>query len=56
MCPANATAANGAGLVLNFSPGIQFATGICALVTPAVALDGNSAVSLNEVIVTIGFE
>ena len=56
MCPANATAANGAGLVLNFSPGIQFATGIVALVATGIALADNTAVSANEVVVTIGFE
>lgn len=49
--------ANGAGLVLNFGPhGIEMATGIVALVSTAIALDGNTAVSANEVVVTIGFE
>ena len=57
MCPANATAALGAGLVLNFgAQGIEFATGIVALVATGVALDDNTAVSANEVVVTIGFE
>jgi len=57
MIPANATAANGAGIVLNFgAQGIQFGTGICALVATGFALDDNTAVSANEVIVTFGFE
>ena len=56
MCPANATAANGAGIVLSFSPGIQFGTGIVALIATGVALDNNTAVSANEVVVTLGFE
>lgn len=56
MCPANATAALGAGIVLDFSPGIEFATGIVALVATGIALDNNTAVSANEVVVTLGFE
>ena len=56
MCPANATGSLGAGLVLNFSPGIQFGTGIVALIATGVALDDNTAVSANEVVVTLGFE
>ena len=56
MCPAAATAANGAGIVLNFSPGIEFATGIVALIATGVALANNTAVSANEVIVTLGFK
>jgi hypothetical protein len=56
MCPANTTAASGAGIVLNFSPGIEFATGINALIATGIALDDNSAVSANEVVVTIGYE
>ena len=56
MCPAAATAANGAGIVLNFSPGIEFATGIVALIATGVALDDNTAVGANEVIVTLGFK
>ncbi len=49
--------ANGAGLTLNFGPhGIQMATGIVALVATGIALDNNTAVSANEVVVTIGFE
>jgi hypothetical protein len=56
MCPANTTAANGAGLVLNFSPGIQMGTGIVALVATGIALTNNTAVSANEVVVTLGFE
>lgn len=56
MCPANTTAANGAGIVLNFSTGIEFATGIVALIATGIALDDNTAVSANEVVVTLGFE
>lgn len=56
ICPTNATASLGAGLVLNFSPGIQFGTGIVALVATGIALDDNTAVSANEVVVTLGFE
>ena len=57
MCPANATAANGAGIVLNFgAQGIQFGTGLCALIATGFALDDNTAVSANEVVVTIGWE
>lgn len=56
MCPANSTAANGAGIVLNFSPGIQFGTGIVALVATGIATDDNTAVSANEVVVNIGWE
>ena len=49
--------ANGAGLVVNFGDhGIEFGTGICALVSTDIALDGNTAVSANEVVVTLGFE
>lgn len=56
MCPANTTAANGAGIVLDFSRGIEFATGIVALIATGIALDDNTAVSANEVVVTLGFE
>lgn len=57
MCPAASTAANGAGIVLNFGPtGIQFATGICALISTAIGVSANTAVSANEVVVTIGYE
>jgi len=56
ICPSQGTAL-GAGVVLNFGDhGIQFATGIVALVSTSIALDGNTAVSANEVVVTIGFE
>ena len=57
MCPANSTAANGAGVVLNFgAQGIQFDTGLCALIATGFALADNTAVSANEVIVQIGWE
>ena len=57
LCPANATAALGAGIVLNFgAQGIQFDTGLCALIATGFALDDNTAVSANEVVVTIGWE
>lgn len=56
LCPAAATAANAAGIVLNFSPGIQFANGLCALISTGFALDANTAVSASEVIITIGYE
>ncbi len=57
LCPANATAALGAGIVLNFgASGIQFDTGLCALIATGFALDDNTAVSANEVVVTIGWE
>jgi len=47
----------GSGLTINFGPhGIQFANGLCALVATGLALDNNTAVSANEVIVTIGYE
>lgn len=56
LCPSQGTAL-GAGLVLNFgTQGIQFGTGIVALVATGAALDDNTAVSANEVFVTIGFE
>jgi len=56
MCPSQGTAL-GSGVTLNFgSTGIQFATGLCALVSTGIALDNNTAVSANEVIVTIGYE
>jgi len=56
MCPAAATAANAAGIVLNFSPGIQFGTGLVALTATGIAIDDNTAVSANEVVVNIGWE
>lgn len=47
----------GSGVTLNFGPhGIQFANGLCALVATGFALADNTAVSANEVIVTIGWE
>ena len=47
----------GSGITLNFGPhGIQFSNGLCALVATGFALDDNTAVSANEVIVTIGYE
>ena len=47
----------GSGVTINFGPhGIQFANGLCALVSTGFALDDNTAVSANEVIVTIGYE
>ena len=36
--------------------GIQFSTGICALIATGIAVDDNTAVSANEVVVTIGYE
>lgn len=57
MCPANATPAEGAGIVLNFgTQGIEFGTGLCALIATGIALDDNTAVSANEVVVTIGWK
>lgn len=47
----------GSGITLNFGPhGIQFTNGLCALVATGFALDNNTAVGANEVIVTIGYE
>ena len=57
MCPANTTAALGAGIVLNFgAQGIQFGTGLVALISTGFAATANTAVSANEVVITIGYE
>ena len=56
ICPSQGDA-NGAGITLNFGDkGIQFGTGLCALIATGIALDDNTAVSINEVVVTIGYE
>lgn len=48
--------ANGAGIVLDWSRGIEFDTGICALISTGIGLTSNAAVSANEVVVQIGYE
>lgn len=56
MCPANATAANGAGIVLSFPQGILHATGITWALTTGIASNDNTSVSANIAIVTIGYK
>ena len=57
MIPANSTAANGAGLVLNFGPqGIAHSVAITIAIVTGIALDNNTAVSANEVVLTVGYK
>ena len=56
MCPANATAANGAGVVFNFEPGIAHANAITWMLTTGIANNDNTSVAANSQLVTIGYK
>lgn len=56
MCPANATAANGAGIVHEFPLGLAHANGITIMLTTAIALADNTATAANVAIVTIAYK
>lgn len=56
MCPANATAANGAGVVFNFEPGIAHANDLTYLLTTGIGTTDNTSVAANIAVVTIGYK
>jgi hypothetical protein len=56
MCPANSTAANGAGVVFNFEPGIAMSTGITVLLTLGIGTTDNTSTAANIAVVTIGYK
>ena len=47
MCPANGTAALGAGIVHSFHPGLAFGTGMSVALTYGIALTDNTAIAAN---------
>lgn len=56
MCPANSTAANGAGVVFSFDNGIAHANGITWMLTTGISATDNTSTSANVAIVTIGYK
>lgn len=56
MCPANATAANGAGIVLNMEPGIPMLADLTYLLTTGIATTDNTSVAAASQVVTIGYK
>ena len=56
MCPANATAANGAGVVFNLNPGYAHANGITVMLTLGISLTDNTSTAANIAIVTLGYK
>lgn len=56
MCPANSTAANGAGIVHEFPVGINHATGITWMLTTGISSTDNTSTSANIAIVTIAYK
>lgn len=56
MCPANATAANGAGIVLEWPAGLAHANGITWLLTTGISATDNTSVAANSQLVTIGYK
>lgn len=56
MCPANGTAANGAGVVFNFEPGIAMGTGITVMLVTGIGTTDNTSVAASSQVVTIGYK
>lgn len=56
MCPANSTAANGTGIVMNFDTGIAHANGITALLTTGISSTDNTSTAANIAVVIIGYK
>ena len=56
MCPANSTAANGAGVVFSFDPGIAMSNAITVMLTTGISTTDNTSTSANIAIVTIGYK
>lgn len=55
-CPANSTAANGAGTNIQLDPGIGMATDFTYLLTTGIGTTDNTSVAANSQIVTIGYK
>lgn len=56
MCPANATAALGAGVVFNLDPGIAMSTDLTYLLVTGIATTDNTSVAASSQVVTIGYK